>query len=156
MRALRLLTAYSNYSYMRILVVGPTTHKHISRSLLALLTIAYPGGYGLKATTGFILDFSRTCHESLPQPSGCYSEYPYNHYNVGQWQATGAGSMFALVCLSLGQCCRGLIFFFQDWSWVFKLQLILTQTKALLLLFRFLSFVANDLWAFWSKRLNFT
>ena len=47
MRARRSMTTYSNYSCTRILVDGPPTRVRISRSLLALLTYEYPGGYGL-------------------------------------------------------------------------------------------------------------
>ena len=38
---------YSNYSCTRITVDGPPTRVRVSRSLLALLTYEYPGGYGL-------------------------------------------------------------------------------------------------------------
>ena len=38
---------YSNYSCTRIPVDGPPTRIRVSRSLLALLTYEYPGGYGL-------------------------------------------------------------------------------------------------------------
>ena len=45
---------YSNYSCTRILVDGPPTRVRVSKSLLALLTYEYPGGYGLS--------WKQTCH----------------------------------------------------------------------------------------------
>ena len=46
---------YSHYSSMCIPVDGPPTRKHVSGSLLALLTYVYLGEYGLKLDTTYIL-----------------------------------------------------------------------------------------------------